>query len=319
MTASAQIEIAGRPVGPGHPCFVIAEAGVNHNGELPLALALCEAAKEAGADAVKFQTFEAARLVSGRTPLADYQQQTVGHYPSQLEMLRALELDEAAHRALIERCGQLEIRFLSSPFDEGSCDRLEALGVPAFKLGSGELTNRRLLAHVAGKGKPLILSTGMATEEEIAAALALLENHGAREVALLRCVSSYPAPPAEANLRAIQSLAQRFGRPVGFSDHTQGIEVSLAAVAVGACIVEKHLTLDRALPGPDHRASSAPDEMARLVRGIRLVESALGDGAIGPSASERSNRVAARRSLVVARAVERGEALEPSMLTALRP
>ena len=264
------IEIAGRKIGPGQPCFIIAEAGVNHNGNLELALKLVDAAAAAGADAVKFQTFKADRLVTKDAPKAGYQIRATGDAGTQYEMLKHLELTEEDHRALIAHCERRGVLFLSTPFDEESCDFLESLGLPAFKLPSGELTNLPFLAHVAGKGKPVILSTGMATLQEVDAAVETFARSGNNRLVLLQCVSEYPADPAEANLRAMASMRSLFGFPVGFSDHTPGMAAAITAAALGACVVEKHFTLDRELPGPDHRASLEPEELA-------------GDGARDPS------------------------------------
>ncbi len=321
MTASPLIRmrIGDRNVGPGEPCFVIAEAGVNHNGDLDLARALLDAAADAGADAVKFQTFRADRVATATAPKAAYQRETTGASDSQRDMLARLELDANAHRALVAHCRDRDIAFLSSPFDLASVDLLVELGVPALKLGSGELTNRLLVDRAAGTGLPLLLSTGMATLDEVTAALEWARTRGATDVAVLHCVSEYPAPVDQLNLRAIATLADACACPVGYSDHAAGTSAALAAVALGACIIEKHLTVDRALPGPDHRASCEPDELAALVRGVRDVEAALGDGIKRPAPCEADNRQQVRRSLATARAVSAGHALGPADLTALRP
>lgn len=317
--AAPSFALQDRVIGPGQPCFVIAEAGVNHGGDLAQALRLVEAAAAAGADAVKFQTFRAERLVTVRAPKADYQARNTGEGGAQLDMLRRLELDEAAHRALLARCRELGILFLSTPFEEASADLLEGLGLPAFKLPSGELTNLPFLAHVARKGRPVLLSTGMATLGEVEAALAVLAGEGLREVALLHCVSSYPTAPSDANLRAMATLAHAFQVPVGYSDHTQGLEVPLAAVALGACVLEKHMTLDRSLPGPDQAASLEPRELAALVAGIRTVEAALGDGLKRPAPCERNTAEVARKSVVAAADLQRGTVLEMRHLGIKRP
>jgi N-acetylneuraminate synthase len=313
------IEIAGRKIGPSHPCFIIAEAGVNHNGNLDLALKLVDAAAAAGADAVKFQTFKADRLVTKDAPKAGYQIRATGDAGTQYEMLRRLELTEEDHRALTAHCESRGVLFLSTPFDEGSCDFLESLGLPAFKLPSGELTNLPFLAHVAGKGKPVILSTGMATLQEVDAAVETLARSGNNQLVLLQCVSEYPADPAEANLRAMASMRSSFGFPVGFSDHTPGMAAAITAAALGACVVEKHLTLDREMPGPDHRASLEPAELAEMVRGIRVAESALGDGEKRPGAGEETTALAARKSLVAACDISAGTVLGPEHIAAKRP
>lgn len=303
---------------PG-PCFIIAEAGVNHNGDLGLAKQLVEVAARAGADAVKFQTFAADRLVTQSAPQADYQIANTGQVESQYAMLRRLELSPEAHQDLQAHCQALGILFLSTPFDEQSADLLESLNIPAFKMASGEITNHPFLAHVARKGRPMIISTGMANLAEVETALEEVANAGGPPVSLLHCTSNYPAPPHEINLRAMQTLRQAFGLPVGYSDHSQGLEISLAAVALGAAIIEKHFTLDRNLPGPDHAASLEPDELGALVRGIRNIEAALGDGRKRPSPSEASTAAVARKSLVAARTIKAGEALAPEMLEIKRP
>lgn len=315
----APVEIAGRKVGPGQPCFVIAEAGVNHDGEPGLATRLIDAAADAGADAVKFQTFRAEQLATPHAPKAVYQLQTADVGESQLEMLRRLELSEAAHRLLWDYCRTRGILFLSTPFDEASADLLEALGVAAFKISSGELTNLPLLAHVARKGKPMIVSTGMSTLAEVQAAVQVLQTTGNRQVVLLHCVSSYPANPHDANLRAVQTMAEAFQLPVGYSDHTVGIEVALAAVALGACVIEKHLTLDRTSPGPDHRVSLEPDEFAALVRGVRTVEAALGHGRKEPALSEANTAAVARKSLVAACDIRSGTVFTEEAIAIKRP
>ncbi|MBI3321164.1 MAG: N-acetylneuraminate synthase family protein [Candidatus Omnitrophica bacterium] len=305
MAETPPINVAGRWIGPGQPCFVIAEAGVNHNGQPALAKRLVEVAKAAGADAVKFQTFRAERLTTPDGP--------------QFEMLRRLALSPAAHAELVASCRQAGVLFLSSPFDDESADLLDRLGVAAFKLGSGEMTNWPFLAYVARKGKPIILSTGMSSLGEVGEAVRVIRDAGNGQVILLHCVSSYPADPADANLRAMRTMADAFHLPVGFSDHTQGIEVALAAVALGACVIEKHITLARTLPGPDHRASLEPPELHALLRGIRLVERALGHGRKEPVPSEAELATVVRRSIVAARDIPRGTALAAESLTSLRP
>lgn len=313
------IKIAGRLIGPRRPCFIIAEAGVNHNGDLALAKQLVDAAVTAGADAVKFQTFKAERLASASAPKAAYQLQTTDRSESQLEMLRRLELSEPAHRALMAYCQEWRILFLSSPFEEESADVLEQLGVCAFKIPSGELTNLPFLEHVARKGKPMIVSTGMSTLAEVEQAVQAIRQMKNSQVVLLHCVSDYPADPSDANLRAMQTMADAFKVPVGYSDHTPGIEVALAAVALGACVIEKHFTCDRTLPGPDHRASLEPDELRRLVQGIRMVESALGDGRKAPVPREANTAAVARKSLVAARDIPAGSLLTEESIAIKRP
>jgi N,N'-diacetyllegionaminate synthase len=313
------VAIGDRLVGPGHPCFVIAEAGVNHNGDLNLARRLVDAAVAAGADAIKFQTFSAERLVTRAAPKAEYQIRTTDAHESQFEMLERLELDAEAHLDLVRYCRGRGILFLSTPFDEESCDLLDSLGVPAFKIGSGDLTNVFLLRDAADRGKPLIVSTGMATLNEVARAVDAVRQQGCHDLVLLHCVSNYPADPADANLRAITTLREAFGVPVGFSDHTDGDTVALAAVALGACVVEKHLTLDRQLAGPDHQASVEQGELTAMIRRIRSVEAALGDGRKAPRTSETSVSAVARRSLVAARFIAAGTILERDMMAVRRP
>jgi N,N'-diacetyllegionaminate synthase len=306
-------------VGPGRPCLVIAEAGVNHNGSPELAAKLVDAACAAKADAVKFQTFVPEAVVSPYAPKAEYQKQATGSGESQLEMVRKLALSREAHRDLAAHCRRRDILFLSTPFDAESADFLDTLEVPAFKLPSGEVTNLPFLQHVARKGKPLLLSTGMATLDEVKAAVATIGDAGNFRLVLLHCVSNYPALASEANLSAMKTMAQAFGVPVGYSDHVMGNDVALAAVAMGACVIEKHFTLDRSLPGPDHQASATPDELAALVRSIRAVESAVGDGRKQPALRERETAAVARRSLVAARDLMAGTVLDEAAIAILRP
>jgi N-acetylneuraminate synthase/N,N'-diacetyllegionaminate synthase len=314
-----RVVVAGRVIEPGAPTLVVAEGGVNHNGDIELAERLVDAAAAAGADAVKFQTFSTDALVSRHAPKASYQRETTGDAEGQREMLARLELGLASHAALMTRAARRGLVFFSTPFDHGSADLLERLGVPCFKISSGEITNLPLLQHVAAKGRPLILSTGMATLEEVEEAVAVIRKAGDPPLVLLHCVSAYPAAAEEMNLRAMDTLRERFGCPVGLSDHTLGIEVALAAVARGAAVIEKHLTVDKGLPGPDHRASLDPHEFAALVRGIRTVEAALGDGEKRPTPSEADTRAVARKSLVAARAIRAGERLAADMVAIKRP
>lgn len=312
------LDIDGRAVGEGHPCFVIAEAGVNHNGSLQMAFELIDTAADAGADAVKFQTFSTERLVGRDVPKADYQKANTGE-DSQFDMLRKLELDRDAHIQLMRRCRERGILFLSTPFEEQSAQMLYELGVPAFKIPSGEIPNLPFLDFVARLGKPMIVSTGMCRLGEVEDAVRTITEAGNDQFALLHCVSSYPADPATANLRAMRTLAHAFHVPVGFSDHTEGLEVPGAAVALGATIVEKHFTLDRSLPGPDHLASLEPQQLRELVRAIRVVESALGDGRKQAVASEANTSEVARKSLVAARDIRAGEAISRDIIAIRRP
>lgn len=313
------LEICGRRIGPGQPCFVIAEAGVNHNGSLELARRLIDAAADAGADAVKFQTFRAERLVTVDAPKAEYQKRTTGTEESQFAMLKRLELDEAAHRELMAYALSRGLVFLSTPFDEPSADLLESLQLPAFKVPSGEVTNLPFLGYLARKGRPMLLSTGMSTLDEVEAAVAVIRAAGQPPLALLHCVSNYPAEPATSNLRAMATMAQAFQVPVGFSDHTMGTEIAIAAVALGACCIEKHLTLDRTMPGPDHEASLEPAELAAMMKSIRHVEAALGHGRKEPAASESGTAAVARKSLVAARDLAAGEVLALEAIAIKRP
>jgi len=299
--------------------FIIAEAGVNHNGSLDLALRLIDAAKASGADAVKFQTFRAESLAVRTAHKAPYQERTTAAAESQFEMLQRLELDAMAHRRLIDHCRQAGIQFLSSPFDAESADLLASLDVPAFKVPSGEITNLPLLRQLARKGRPLILSTGMATLDEVAEAVEALQSAGAAQLTLLHCVTEYPAPYAEVNLRAMQTLQSAFGLPVGYSDHTPGIEIAVAAAALGAEVIEKHFTLDRSLPGPDHAASLEPDELRQMVSAIRHVEAALGTGIKVPAPCELPNMAVARKSIVAARSMPAGHTLSDGDLDIKRP
>lgn len=314
-----EIELAGWKIGAGQPCFIIAEAGVNHNGDTELAKRLVDVAVRAGANAVKFQTFKAERLVARDVPKADYQKETTDPFESQFAMLKKLELSPEAHRELQTYCRNCGILFLSTPFDEESADFLESLDVPVFKIGSGEITNLPLLEYVAKKGKPIILSTGMSYLSEVDEAVRVIRSAGNDQIVLLHCVSNYPADSADANLRAMQTMAAAFGLTVGYSDHTLGIEVAIAAAALGASVIEKHLTLDRSLPGPDHRTSLPPDEFAAMIRGIRKIEIALGDGHKRPVALEQDLRGIARRSLVAACDIPAGVRIERRMVTAKRP
>lgn len=311
------IDCAGRLVGSDHPCFIIAEAGVNHQGDPERACHLIRAAAAAGADAVKFQTFSADRLASAEAPKAAYQRRDGQSSESQRDMLRRLELPLDAYPGLLDCCRDHGIVFLSSPFDEEAADFLASLDVPAFKLPSGELVNEGLLRHVAGFGKPVILSTGMASLGEVEQALTALE--AASGVVLLHCVSLYPAPPETSNLRVMRTLRRCFDLPVGYSDHTLGIEIPVAAVALGACVVEKHLTLDAGMAGPDHAVSLEPAGFTDMVAAIRAVELALGDGRKRPAPAEVAIAAVVRKSLTAAQTISKGAVVEASMLALRRP
>lgn len=301
--------------------LVIAEAGVNHNGDIDLAFKLVDAAARAGADMVKFQTFRAQNLVTCSARKAGYQERQTGTEEGQLDMLRRLELDEHAHHRLLSHCQACDIGFLSTGFDIQSVDMLLELGVDWLKIPSGEITNLPYLRHIGGAGKKVILSTGMADLEETREALAVLETAGTprSSITILHCTTEYPAPMASVNLRAMQTLRNTFGVRVGYSDHTQGIEVAVAAVALGASVIEKHFTLNRGLPGPDHQASLEPDELAAMVSSIRNVEIAQGDGIKRASEVEISNREVVRKSLVALRPIRCGEIFSNENVTAKRP
>lgn len=317
MTVTS-IGIGGRRVGGGERPYVIAEAGVNHNGDPALARRLIDAASDAGADAVKFQTFRADRLALDDAPQAAYQRDGAGA-SSQVEMLRRLELPTEALGDLRAHASGRGIAFLSSPFDIESVELLVSLGVPAIKIGSGDLTNLFLLRSVADRGIPVVLSTGMATLEEVDLAMSDIRDHGNPPVVLLHCVSVYPADAAMVNLRVMATLEGRYGVPVGFSDHTVGLGVPVAAAALGAAVIEKHLTLDRSLPGPDHAASLDPDSFARMVAAIHEAHAAVGNGTKAPVEAELPIRAVVRRSMVVARSVRAGDVVTIHDLTALRP
>jgi N,N'-diacetyllegionaminate synthase len=301
--------------------LIIAEAGVNHNGDMKLAKRLIDEAADAGADLVKFQTFNASRQVTRSAKKADYQTQTTDNTESQHAMLQWLELNEAMHHELIAHCAIRGIGFFSTGFDTESVDLLVRLGQEQFKIPSGEITNLPYLRHIGQLGRKVILSTGMATLAEIEAAIDVLEQAGTprEKLTLMHCTSEYPTPMTEVNLRAMQSLRAAFGVDVGYSDHTRGIEVAVAAVAMGASVIEKHFTLDRTLPGPDHQASLEPAELRALVSSIRNIEIALGDGIKRPTPSEARNKLVARKSLVASRAIKAGEVFTAENLTTKRP
>ena len=313
------LNLGGRLVGLGNPCFVIAEAGVNHNGDINMAHRLVDLAVESGADAVKFQTFQTERIISRRAPKADYQVKNTGADESQFDMIKALELPEEGFAQLMAHCQDRGILFLSTPFDHESVDILARLDVAAFKVGSGEITNLPLLEKIAGHGKPMIISTGMATIGEVETAVRVAQEAGTQEVILLHCVSNYPADPADVNLTAMHTMSRAFGLPVGYSDHTVGLEVPLAAVALGASVIEKHVTMDKSLPGPDHFASLEPDELKRMISGIRIVEKSLGHGRKEPAESETNTIAVARKSLVARLDLPAGTVLTEEMIDIKRP
>jgi N,N'-diacetyllegionaminate synthase len=300
--------------------FVIAEIGVNHNGDVKLAEEMVLAAAKCGADAVKFQTFTARHATSSKARKAAYQVANTGDAgESYRDMLVRLELSKEDHLAIKHAAERAGVVFFSKPADPESADLLESIGVELYKIGSSDVTNLPLIRHVAGKHKPIILSTGMATMGEVAVALEAIERVSSQEVSLLHCTSEYPCPFSDVNLRAMATLEAAFGRTVGYSDHTLGIEIAVAAVAMGARILEKHFTLDRRQPGPDHKASLEPDEFRAMVEAIRHVETAFGDGVKRPAKSELANIDVVRRSVVATRDLPAGHVIGPGDVTIKRP
>ncbi len=318
MKNHANVKIGRFCLGERFPVFVIAEAGVNHNGRLELAKKLIDAAQKAGADAIKFQTFKSESLVTAHAPQADYQKRT-SPYKDQLTMLKELELSSNNFRELFLYCHRKKIMFLSTPFDEESVELLAELNVPAFKVSSGDLTNFTLLKKIARYHKPVLLSTGMATLAEVREAVECIYRSGNHQLILFHCTSNYPTAFNDVNLKALRTLQKKFHVPVGFSDHTVGIETAVAAVAMGCCVIEKHLTLDKNFDGPDHQASSDPREFQSLVNAIRHVEMALGDGQKKPTKSEEPIKRVARKSIVAVLDIAPGEKLTRAMLTVKRP
>ena len=312
------VDIAGRKIGSGYPCFIIAEAGVNHNGSLERALKLVDAAKEAGADGVKFQLFRADEQVSRVAATANYQRNRTGT-KTMLEMAKSYDLPWEDHHPIVEHCHKLGIVYMASCFDKLAVDFLMSMGGSCLKVGSGEITNYPLLAHMAATGKPILLSTGMCTLEDVAGAVNHIREHGDSQIVLFQCVSNYPADPATINLRAMQTMATAFRVPVGYSDHTLGNAVAVAALALGACMIEKHFTLDKTLPGPDHAMSLEPAKLHDFIKAIRGAESALGDGIKQPHPGEVDNRMLTRRSLVSLRCIHAGEKLDDDNVTFKRP
>ncbi len=301
--------------------LIIAEAGVNHNGNIDMAKRLIEAAAEAGVDYVKFQTFKSEKLVSRHAAKADYQKANTGGEDSQLKMLQQLELSRDDHFLLIEHCKKCGIKFLSTAFDLESIEFLHSLNLDLWKIPSGEITNLPYLRSIAQKGGRVIMSTGMCDLSDIEAALKVLISNGTPEenITLLHCNTEYPTPWNDVNLRAMHDIAKRFNVPVGYSDHTCGIEVPIAAVALGATVIEKHFTLDNNLPGPDHKASLEPHQLKAMVDAIRHIECALGSGTKQVSESERKNMAIARKSIVAATEIKKGELFTPQNITVKRP
>ncbi|MDX1761041.1 MAG: N-acetylneuraminate synthase [Christiangramia sp.] len=302
--------------------LIIAEAGVNHNGDLEQAKRLIDAAAEAGADYVKFQTFKADKLVTKTAQRAEYQNSNTGNKDSQYEMLKKLEISEEMHQNLIDYCSSKSIKFLSTGFDLESLEFLNNLGIDLFKVPSGELTNLIYLRKIASFGKPVVLSTGMANMAEVEAAYKVLLSGGVKKenITILHCNTEYPTPPADVNLKAMNSIGENLDVAIGYSDHTLGIEVPIAAVALGATVIEKHFTLDRNLPGPDHRASLEPAELKAMVRAIKNIQLAIaGNGVKEPSPSEKKNIQFGRKSIVAKRAIKKGEIFTEDNLTVKRP
>ena len=298
--------------------YIIAEAGVNHNGSLELAYRLVDAAKKAGVDCIKFQTFKSENLVAKSAQKAAYQKNTTGD-GTQVDMLKKLELSFDEFVALKKYCDQAGLCFLSTPFDFESIRFLDSIEMPFWKIPSGEVTNYPYLVALAKTGKPVVMSTGMCEEEEIREAIQALRANGAGNIRLLHCNTEYPTPFEDVNLKAMQTMKDAFGLDVGYSDHTGGIEVPVAAVAMGATVIEKHFTLDRNMEGPDHKASLEPDELAEMVRAIRHVEMALGTGIKTPSPSEKKNIAVARKSIVAKKQIKKGETFTEENLTVKRP
>ena len=299
--------------------FIIAEAGVNHNGNLEIARELVNEAAKAGVDAVKFQTFKAENIVCKNAAKAEYQKEATDAEQSQLEMLKKLELTEEMHRELVVYCKEKGVLFLSTPFDVDSVDYLSGIGMEIMKIPSGEITNYPYLKRIAQTGKKVILSTGMSGMDEVKATIAVLREYGSKDISVLHCNTEYPTPFSDVNLKAMLTLRDELGVEVGYSDHTLGIEIPIAAVAMGAQIIEKHFTLDKSMEGPDHRASLEPQELREMVRAIRNVEMAIGTGDKQPSKSEQKNIAIARKSIVAKRRIEKGQIFTEENLTTKRP
>lgn len=299
--------------------FIIAEAGVNHNGSVELARKLVDEAVLAGADAVKFQTFKAENLVCKNSKKAAYQMETTDSDESQFDMLKKLELTPEMHVELMKYCNSKGIMFLSTPFDIDSLHYLVQCGIKIIKVPSGEITNYPYLREVGRTGKPVILSSGMSMLDEVSIALNVLKEHGSSDITILHCNTEYPTPYVDVNLRAMLTIREKLGVKVGYSDHTQGTEVSVAAAALGAMVIEKHFTLDKSMEGPDHKASLEPDELCAMIRQIRNIELALGNGTKMPSHSEQKNIVIARKSIVAKHEIKKGDIYTEDNLTAKRP
>jgi len=314
-----EIKIGNKLIGEGQPCFIIAEAGVNHNGSLELAKKLIDAAKESGSDSIKFQTFKSERIATADAEMAKYQKENTGKEEAQLEMLKRAELSYGDFRELKKYCDEKGIIFLSTPHSCNEDVDLVAELCPAIKVASGDLTNIPLLKYIARKNLPIILSTGMSAMEEVENALEAVKKEGNDKIIILHCTNNYPCPINEVNLRAINTLKEKFKLPTGYSDHTEGINISTYAAAAGACVLEKHLTLDKNLPGPDHKASLEAEDLKEMVLAIRNLERALGDGVKKPAESELETAKIARKSLVAQKDIKKGEAIREGMITVKRP
>ena len=309
------VKIGDRNIGDGEPCFIIAEAGVNHNGSIELAKELIDAAKDAGVDAVKFQTFKTENLLSKNIVVPKH----VGSKESLFDTIRGLELSEEAHYVLSKYCKQKGIVFMSTPMDNNSVDLLEDIGVPVFKVASCDLDNLPLLKYISKTEKPIILSTGMGSISEVGEAIEVIKSNGNADIILLHCVSAYPPKVEDVNLRAMETLRTAFKLTVGYSDHTIGINIPLAAVALGAKVIEKHFTLDKNMEGPDHAVSADPDDLERLVSGIREIEESFGTGLKVPSKDEIEMRRSFRKSIVAITDIKKGATIMPEMLSLKRP
>lgn len=315
----APIHIASRAIGPNQPCYIIAEVGVNHNGDLDLAKQLIVEAKRAGADCVKFQTFKAERVATANVPKAQYQLQTTPPTESQLEMLRKLELKGEYYPELLALCTHEGIGFLSTPYSSEDTEFLARLGAEAFKIASALLIETEFVGQVARYGKPIILSTGMATLAEVDNAVRTIRKNGNNQIILMQCTTNYPSQIGDANLRAMQTMAIAFDLPVGYSDHTLSTTACVLSIGLGACIVEKHFTIDKSLPGPDQSTSANVDEFRQLVVAIRDAEAALGNGRKEPSEAERVNMIGMRRSIVAREFIPAGATITSKMLISKRP
>jgi N,N'-diacetyllegionaminate synthase len=313
-----KVNIDSKWIGDGQPCFVIAEAGINHNGKIELAKQLIDEAKKAGADAVKFQTFKSEGVTAISAELAGYQKKNIGTKQSQIDMLRKYEFEYDTFREMKEYCDKRKIVFLSTPHSYDAIDFLDDL-VPAYKISSGDITNIPAIEKIAKKGKPVIISTGMATLEEIRDALDTVRNAGNDQIILLQCVTSYPSNLEDQNIEVVRTLRMKFDVLTGFSDHTMGLIAPIVAVSVGACLIEKHFTLDRTLEGPDHKASLEPSELKEMIDSIRNAQAALGDGIKRITDEEKKNRVVSRKSLVASRDISRGTIITRDMIEIKRP